>query len=317
MLKMKKTLVLARAIPIFQSELAAHGIEAVFCDSKDPLEIAKAGEGCAAALFTNTRFDEAQFDAMPDLKLLSRYGIGIDTVDLAAATAHGVKVCNCPTYGTYDVAEHTVALILALSRSIPQYHIRVQSHNDWSLAGMRVAHRLSTRCLGVVGFGRIARWVVTMLRGFGMEILVYDPFVNEEVARELGVRPVSLEELVAKADIITLNAPLTPSTHHMINDERIAEMKSGVLLVNTSRGGLVDEPALIRALQSGHVAGAALDVFETEPFAEDHPFRTMDNVILTPHVAWNSVEAKANLKTEVWGNVIDYFEGKPLKNALN
>ncbi|MBE6595384.1 MAG: C-terminal binding protein [Ruminococcaceae bacterium] len=314
---MKKTLVLAKETPIYRSELAAHGIETVFCDSKDPDEIAAAGMGCAAAIFTSVRFDETQFSKMPDLKLLSRYGIGIDTVDLSAATAHGVTVCNCPTYGTYDVAEHTVALILALSRSIPQYDRRIKSENNWRQAGMRTAHRLSVQRLGVVGFGRIARWVVTMLRGFGMETMVYDPYLNEESAKELGVRSVTLEELVAQADIITLNAPLTKETHHMVNEALIAKMKPGVLLVNTSRGGLVDEAALVKALQSGHIAGAALDVFEKEPFAEDHPLRSMENVILTPHVAWCSVEAKANLQTEVLGNVIDYFEGRPLKNALN
>ena len=150
-----------------------------------------------------------------------------------------------------------------------------------------------------------------------MRILVSDPYASPEAAAEMGVSLVPLDTLLAEADILSVNAPLTDETRHMINAETIARMKDGALLINTSRGGLIDEEALVAALTSGKLAGAALDVFETEPFAADHPFRTMENVILTPHVAWRSTEALRDLTLEVTGNVIDYFEGRPLANALN
>jgi len=150
-----------------------------------------------------------------------------------------------------------------------------------------------------------------------MEIMVYDPYLSPETPMEPGIRPVSLEQLLAEADIISLNAPLTKKTRHMINADTIRRMKDGVLLINTSRGALIDEAALIKALESGKVGGAALDVFETEPFADTCKLRTLPNVVLTPHVAWRSEEAIEALYAEVTGNIIDFFEGKPLRNALN
>ena len=295
---------------------AEHGMEIAFCGATEE-EILAAAPGAEAIIFSSTRFDGALLEKLPDLKILSRAGIGIDTVDIPAATARGVIVCNSASYGTYDVAEHTVALLLALVHSVPRYHAAVKEKNDWSCAGIPMASRLSERTLGIVGFGRISRHLCRMMAGFGMRILVSDPYASPEAAAEMGVSLVPLDTLLAEADILSVNAPLTDETRHMINAETISRMKDGALLINTSRGGLIDEEALVAALTSGKIAGAALDVFETEPFAADHPFRTMENVILTPHVAWRSAEAIRDLTLEVTGNVIDYFEGRPLANALN
>ncbi len=314
---MPKVVVMGGVSESYKRIFGERGIEVDFCSSKDEDEIAAVAKDADAILFTSTKFTNSLFDKLPKLKIISRSGIGIDTVDMDAASAHGVIVCNSASYGTYDVAEHTVALMLSLVHSIPRYNHKVKSANDWGCADIPPAHRLSDRVLGVVGFGKISRWICTMMKGFGMETLVYDPYINLDVARELGVKSVTLDELIEMADIISVNAPLTKDTHHLINAERIARMKDDVLIVNTSRGPLIDEEALIAALESGKVAGAALDVFENEPFENESKFRTLDNVIITPHVAWRSHEAMRDLKLEVTGNIIDYFEGKPLKNQLN
>ena len=314
---MPKVVVMGTPSESYKKIFGEHGIDVDFCSSKDEDEIAATAKDADAILFTSTKFTNSLFDKLPNLKIISRSGIGIDTVDMDAATAHGVIVCNSASYGTYDVAEHTVALMLSLVHSVPRYDHNIKSENYWGTRDIPPAHRLSTRVLGVIGFGKISRWVCTMMKGFGMETLVYDPYINLDVARELGVKSVTLDELIEKADIISVNAPLTKDTFHLINAERIAKMKDEVLIVNTSRGPLIDEEALIAALESGKVAGAGLDVFENEPFDAESKFRSLPNVILTPHIAWRSHEAMTDLKAEVTGNIIDYFEGRPLKNQLN
>ncbi len=314
---MAKVVVMGGESESYRKIFAEHGLEIGFCQSKDEDEIARIAHDAQAIIFTSTKFTDSLFDKLPNLKIISRSGIGIDTVDMDAATAHGVIVCNSASYGTYDVAEHTVALMLSLVHSISRYDCNIKSENNWSASDIPPAHRLSERVMGIVGFGRISRWICTMIKGFGMKTLVYDPYVNLDAARELGVSSVTLDELVETSDIISVNAPLTKETRHMINAETFAKMKNGALIINTSRGPLIDESALIDALESGKIAGAALDVFENEPFEAENKLRTFKNVVLTPHIAWRSEEAMRDLKIEVTGNVIDYFLGKPLKNQLN
>ncbi len=313
---MPKVLCITAPNSIRQKILEDNGFEVIFC-KKDNEEIIKLGADADAMIFENTVFDNELFDKLPSLKILSRSGIGIDTVDIDAATAHGVVVCNCPGYGAYDVAQHTVALMLSLIHSIPRYDSAVKDRNDWSITGTPMSTRLSDRTLGIIGFGRISRWICRMLQGFGMSISVYDPYVDTAVAKELGVTPVSLDTLLVGSDIISVNAPLNASTHHMINAQAFEKMRDGVFLINTSRGGLIDTNALISALDSGKVKGAALDVFEEEPFEDDCRLRSFKNVVTTPHVAWNSTEAVRDLNFEVTDNIIDFFNGKPLKNQLN
>lgn len=316
---MPKVLVLDPEGPAYTGVLAEHGLECRFrtVDPSDEAAVIDAARDCEAILFSDTRFTDSLFAALPNLKMISRRGIGIDTVDLEAATRHGVTVCNCAHYGTYDVAEHTVALILSLLHAIARYDKAVKDANNWSTDGVPYARRLKDRKFGIIGFGRIARWICKLLSGFGMEIMVYDPYLPPETPMEPGIRRVSLDQLLAQTDIISVNAPLTNETRHMINADSIRRMKDGVLLINTSRGALIDETALIAALESGKVGGAALDVFETEPFADSCKLRNFPNVVLTPHVAWRSEEAIQSLHAEVTGNILDFFEGRPLKNALN
>ena len=313
----KKVVVMGGESESYKRIFSEHGIEVAFSHAKTEDDIVRDAYDADAMIFSSTKYTSSLFDRLPNLKIISRSGIGIDTVDMDAATAHGVIVCNSASYGTYDVAEHTVALMLALVHSVTRYDHNVKSANDWGCKDIPPAHRLSDRKLGVIGFGKISRWVCTMMKGFGMETFVYDPYINLDIARELGVKSVTLDELIENADIISVNAPLTKDTFHLIDAEKIAKMKDDVLIVNTSRGPLIDEEALIAALESGKIAGAALDVFENEPFEDESKFRTLDNVILTPHIAWRSHEAMRDLKLEVTGNIIDFFEGKPLKNQLN
>lgn len=296
----------------YRTILADHGIETVFLESSDRDEIVNAAKDVEAVIFASTVFDEELFSRLPRLKLISRRGIGIDTVDIEAATRHGVRVCNCQSYGSRDVAQHTVALLLSLIHRIPLYDSRMRC-NIQGYADIPMACRLGEKTVGIIGCGRISKAVARVLTAFGTEVLVYDPFVKDTE----GVRRVDLDELLRCSDIISLNAPLTDATRHMINRETISKMKKGAMLVNTSRGALVDESALIEALETGRLSGAALDVFESEPLDPSSRLLTLDNAVLTPHVAWRSAEAVRDLDVEVTGNVIDFFEGRPLKNALN
>ncbi len=297
----------------YKKILLTKGIETVFLESTDEDVIAEYGKGAQAVIFAATRFTDSLFSKLPDLKIISRRGIGIDTVDISAATKHGVKVCNCRDYGSKDVAQHTVALLLSLIHRIPTYNSRVKKDNNWGYMDVPMATRLCEKTVGIVGFGRISKVISSMLKGFGAEIVVYDPYVSEAE----GVEAVNFNELLKRSDIISVNAPLTDSTRYMINKETISNMKDGAMIVNTSRGPLIDEEALIEALESGKLAGAALDVFESEPFENESKFRTLENVVLTPHIAWHSTEAIRDLDIEVTQNIIDYFEGKELKNAVN
>lgn len=301
----------------YKKILLEKGIETVFAQTDDENEIAKKAVGAEAIIFASTRFTDSLFSLLPDLKIISRRGIGIDTVDIESATRHKVKVCNCQSYGAKDVAQHTVALMLSLIHRIPTYDNRLKDENNWCYTDIPMACRLCEKKVGIVGFGRISKAISAMLSGFGAEVLVYDPYTSKESAEKLGVKVVSLDELLTTADIISLNAPLTDSTRHMINEDAINKMKNGAMIINTGRGALIDEEALVKALENGKLSGAALDVYENEPFDNDSKLRSLKNVVLTPHIAWHSTEAIRDLDVEVTQNIIDYFEKKPLKNALN
>ena len=313
---MPKVLIIRPENDTYKRILSENGFEYEFCDNNEA-EIFEKGQDVEAIIFAPTKFTSETFSRLPKLKIISRTGIGIDTVDIPAATEHGVAVCNCANYGAYDVAEHTVALLLSLIHSIPRYDANIKIENNWETSGIPNAVRLREKALGVIGFGRISQWICRMMSGFGIKIRVSDPYANVFLAQELGVEVTDTSTLISASDIISLNAPLTADTHHMINSEAFSKMKDGVYLVNTSRGPLIDEKAMIRALESGKLAGAALDVFESEPFENENKLRSFKNVVLTPHIAWRSTEAIRDLEIEVCENIIDFFNGKRPKNQLN
>jgi D-3-phosphoglycerate dehydrogenase len=239
-------------------------------------------------------------------QLIIRYGLGVDTVDMEAATQHGVLVCNAGDYCVTEVSDHTVALILSLARRIVPLDRFVRAGN-WrdSIPFSTPRRRLSTQTLGLVGLGQIGRQVARKIAPFIGKIVAYDPYVVQETADEYNVQLVELDHLLAQADFVSVHTPILPSTHHLINADRLAMMKPTAFIVNTSRGAVIDEAALIEILQTEQIAGAGLDVFESEPLAVDSPLRTLDTVIVTPHSAADSVESLQNNRTNVTRAVAD------------
>jgi phosphoglycerate dehydrogenase-like enzyme len=253
------------------------------------------------------------FDALPQLRLVSRYGIGLDMVDVEAATARGIAVANVSTYCLEEVASHAIATLLAVQRRLPALERSLRA-GRWETpvvcAGVR---RLSELTLGLVGLGRIAERVAAMARGLGMAVIAYDPIAPERP----GIERVTLEQLFARADAISLHCPLTDATRHLVSAERLATMRPGSVLVNTARGGLVDSAALAEALEHGPLAGAALDVFDQEPLPAEDPLRTREDVLLTPHAAWYSDAALPALQRGCAENVLAFFRGEPVPAIVN
>ncbi len=250
-------------------------------------------------------------EALTRCRLIVRYGIGVEGVDFAAATEHGILVANAAEYCVPEVADHATALILALARRIVFLDRHVQ-RGEWS-GGFKVSGplpRLSTTTLGLVGFGRIARRVAQNMQALVGNIVATDPYVSQEAADALGVELVSLEELLERADFVSVHTPLLSDTQGLIGAAELAHMKPTAYIVNTSRGPVIDETALIEALQQGKIAGAGLDVVEQEPLAADSPLRTLDNVILTPHFAAYSEQAVEDLRASVVQTVSDVLQGK-------
>ena len=248
------------------------------------------------------------------LKVIGRAGTGVDNVDVAAATRRGIIVANAPGSNMVAAAEHALGLLLAIARNIPQAHAAL-AQGRWErkrFGGVELADKV----LGVVGFGRIGQLVATRARAFGMRVVVSDPFVSDERCRELQVASASLENLLLQADFITLHAPLTAETRHLIDAERIALMKPGVRIVNAARGDLIDLDALVDALRSGHVAGAALDVFPAEPYTSG-PILSLPNVVVTPHLGASTQEAQDRAGVIVAEQVAAALRGELVPNAVN
>jgi D-3-phosphoglycerate dehydrogenase len=247
------------------------------------------------------------------LRLVARAGIGVDNIDVDAATERGILVVNAPLGNVRSTAEHTVALIFALARRIPAADRAVR---DGTWKSGYEGTQLAGKRLGVIGVGKIGRTVAGMAVALGMEVVAHDPYLPEGAWPALGLQPVPLDTLLQSADIVTIHVPLLPETRGLIGADGIASVKPGAFLVNCARGGLVDEEALAAALVSGQLAGAALDVFEREPL-RDSPLLDAPNLILTPHVAASTREAQAQVSTDVAEAVLDFFAGKPPAFPVN
>lgn len=247
----------------------------------------------------------------PDsVKIICEAGTGYNNIDLAAAREKGIIVCNVPSYSSERVAHTAIMMILNLSSTM-QTQMKMLAKGDHSnfTKHLQVPHvEVNGKTLGIIGAGNIGRAVIKIAKALDMDILVYTRTPREDSD---GIRYVDLDTLLANSDYISLHCPLTPQTRHIINKETLSKMKPSAFLVNTSRGALVDEPALIEALQNGVIAGAALDVQETEPPAEDNPLYTLDNVILTPHMGWKGLETRQRLVSILDGNIKAFFAGNP------
>jgi len=242
-------------------------------------------------------------------KVIGRTGLGVDNIDVPAAAARGITVTYVPDYCLAEVSDHAMALLLALARKIPFANKVVQS-GRWELPPIVPLKRLEGQVLGLVGFGNIPHALAPKAKAFGLQVITHDPYVSEGVLASAGVAGVSFDDLLARSDFISVHAPLVPATRGLMNAAAFAKMKKGALIVNTARGPLIDEPALIAALDSGHLGGAALDVVTTEPLPKDSPMRGRDNVILTPHTAFYSVEALEELQTKCASDVARVLSGE-------
>jgi len=276
--------------------------------------LACVGDYDALIIRSATKVTAPVLEAGRRLKVIGRAGVGVDNVDVEAATARGVLVMNAPSGNILTTAEHTFSLMLALGKNIPQATASMRA-GRWEKRAF-VSVELAGKTLGIIGLGRIGSEVARRAKGFAMHVIAYDPFIAEEAAAALGVELVELQELYQRADFITIHTPLTPDTYHLIDARAIATMKPGVRIINCARGGIIDESALYDALQTGKVAGAALDVFEQEPNTTS-PLLGLNNFICTPHLGASSEEAQENVSIEIAQQIIDYLERGIIRNAVN
>ena len=295
----------------------AAGATLVGAQTKDPARLAAAVADADAVITQFAPVNADVIGAMQRARAIVRYGIGVDNVDLAAARSHGIPVCNIPDYCIDEVADHTLAFILALTRQVPSQS-RLVHDGEWKLAAPPAAFRtLAGMTCGVVGFGRIGRGVVRRLVAFGGRVLVSDPVASADAISAIGAHAVPLHRLLTESDLVTLHCPSLPETKGMINASTLATAKPGLLLVNLSRGDLVDPDALVAALDSGRVGGAALDVFAPEPIPAGHPILGRSNVILAPHIASVSAAAVHRLRTTAAELAVAALAGGPLPSIVN
>ena len=266
------------------------------------------------AIRSATKATEKIINAATNLKVIGRAGIGVDNIDRAAASKKGVIVMNTPFGNMITTAEHAIAMMFAVARQIPEASASTHA-GKWEKSNF-MGVELTGKTLGVIGAGNIGGIVCERALGLKMKVVAYDPFLSEERAEKLGVQKVELDDLLARADFITLHVPKTEQTSNILNAEAIAKMKPGVRVINCARGGLVDEAALAQALKSGHVAGAAFDVFEVEP-ATDSPLFNLPNVVCTPHLGAATTEAQENVAVQVAEQMSDYLMTGAVTNALN
>jgi len=301
------------AVQIFRDR----GIDVTFDPSigkdKDKL-LDVIGEYDGLAIRSATKVTEKVLDRAANLKVIGRAGIGVDNVDIPAASKKGVIVMNTPFGNSITTAEHAIAMMMAVARQIPEANASTHA-GRWEKSRF-MGVELTSKTLGVIGAGNIGSIVCERAHGLKMKVIAYDPFLSEERAAQLGVEKVELEDLLARADFITLHVPLTDKTRNILSKDAIARAKRGVRIVNCARGGLIDEDALADALRKGHVAGAALDVFAVEP-ATESPLFSLPNVVVTPHLGASTTEAQENVALQVAEQMSDYLLTGAVQNALN
>ena len=282
-----------------------------------PEELLKCiGEYDGLVTRSQTQVTQEVIDAATNLKVIGRAGVGVDNINIPAATARGIVVVNAPDSNTVAAAEHTIGMMLAMTRHIPQAHQSIQE-GKWdrkSFTGIQ----LQGKTVGIIGIGHVGGRVAKRLEAMEMPVLAYDPYVTEEYAKNLGVEQVDFETLLTRSDYITIHTPLTKETRDMINAESIAKMKDGVRLVNCARGECFDVNAVAEGLKSGKIAGAAIDVYPNEPLTKDNnPFLDMFNVVQTAHLGASTIEAQVGVAVDVAYGVIEALEGKPVMTAVN
>jgi len=304
------------SLAIEQALLGAIGASVTTLQATTEAELLDAVAGADAVLVCYAPITRRVIERMARCRIIARYGIGVDNVDLEAASAKGIAVTNVPDYCVDEVSDHALAFVLACARRVSVLSGRVRA-GRWEAKDAVPIHRLRGRVLGLVGFGKIPRRLAEKAGPLGMTLLAFDPYVGDEEMRARGVRKVELDALLAESDFVSVHAPLVPQTRGLIGEPQLRAMKRNAYLINTARGPLVVESALVRALEEGWIAGAALDVLEHEPPGRDHPFQRFDHVILTPHVAFYSEESVEELQRKAAEEVVRALSGEPLRSLVN
>lgn len=289
-------------------------LQAYQCGTED--ELIQATHDADAVIVQYCVISERVIRHLEHCRLIIKYGIGVDNIDVMAATRHGVYVANVPAYGVQDVANHTMAFILVWARALPGL-TRQLKQGIWGYGDCTEVQRMCNSTLGLIGFGRIPQLVCERARSFGMTVKIYDPYVDMDVVRAKGAQSVTLDGLLTVSDFISVHCPLTAQTRHLLNKEAFSKMKRTAYLINTARGGVICQTDLLEALQSGQIAGAALDVFEQEPLSADDPLLRLPNVVATSHVAWYSKQAVMDVQRMAAEKVVHVLSGNPPANLIN
>lgn len=278
------------------------------CTSEEVfIEVARDCHAIAAGDFP---IGKAIIDQLDHCLVIAKFGVGVDPIDLAAARNHGIRVTNVPDYGMEDVASHAFAMMLALARHLKDYE-RIVRSGGWDKLGAGRIHRMHGRTIGILGLGRIGKTLARQVRGMECRVIANDPYIDPEIFSVHGVEQVDFDRLIRESDYLSLHVPLTEETRHIIGGQEMALMKPASFLINTSRGGVVDQVALYYALSSGQIAGAGIDVFKDEPILSDDGLLRLDNVILTPHVAWCSEDSKRIMASRVVEEIARALRGQP------
>lgn len=295
--------------------LSRIGAEIRVAKASTPEAVLAVARDADALLATYAKITANMIGEMPKCRIISRFGIGVDNVDIAAATARLIVVTKVPDYCVDEVSDHAMALLLAATRKIPFANDQVQAGN-WQMRSVLPLYRLRGRTLGLVGLGRIPHALAPKAKSFGLTLLCFDPYVSPDVLVAAEVEGVGFNELLERSDFISIHSPLVPETTKLFNDAAFARMKPTAYLINTARGPIIDEAALVRALDAHQLAGAALDVMADEP-PTDSPLLHRDNVILTPHISFYSEESLVELQTKAAEEVVRVLTGQPPRNAVN
>jgi D-3-phosphoglycerate dehydrogenase len=282
--------------------------------ARTPADVIEAAEDADALLVQYAEITDAVFDAL-DLDAVGRSGIGVDSIDLDAASARGVPVVNVPDYCVEEVPTHTLALLLACIRKVPGYDRAIKG-GEWDWTGGKPIHRLTGSTLGLVGFGKLPRRLRELVAGFDLEVLVYDPYVDAAEVAAADAEKVDLDDLLARSRYVSVHAPLTEETHHLLDAAAFERMREDAILINTARGPLVDVDALGDAVENGVIAGAGLDVLPEEPPDRIPPI-DHEAVVYTPHVAWYSEESMATMRRTVAEDVLGILQGDAARNPVN
>ena len=291
-------------------------IELVFLDTRSPEELIQGAADADGLMVQFAQITRQVIERLDRCRVISRYGIGVDMVDLNAASERGSLVCNVPDFCIEEVSTHTIGFLLCLNRHI-HYHDKMVRSGNWLSTSWGAPRQLPGRALGLVGLGNIGKAVARKAKCLGLRVLAYDPYIPEERGSELGVEMVNLEDLLRRSDFVSLHCPLTDETRYLIGQAQFELMPPSAFLINMSRGPVVDQKALYQALAKHTIAGAALDVFEEEPPPPDEPLFQLDNVICTPHVSSWSEESSTQLKRDTARNVVTVLKGELPRSVVN